>query len=88
MKKLLAFLAMFVFCTIPVFSEETTADDTDLAVQEIQANENKIIVVVQKQPLNENSKQTITIKKNWLGVYIQVNGKVKIQPLTNTYEVE
>lgn len=70
-------------------ADETARDDLSLAAnQEIKATENKLVVVVQKQPLNENSNQVVILKKNWLGVFIQVNGKVKIQPLTNTYEVE
>ena len=59
-----------------------------IAEQEIIATDNKIVVVVQKQPLNKNSNQAVTLKKNWLSVYIQVNGKVKVNPLVNTYEVE
>ena len=71
--------------------EEIVADEnikTDAANQIIEMEDNKVVVIVQKQPLNEKSNQKIKLKRNWLGVYIQINGKVKVNPLTHTYEVQ
>lgn len=84
MKKLL--LIMCIFCTLPALAEEIK--DVEPANEVINAQDNKIVVVVQKQPLNERSNQKVIIKRNWLGVYIQINGKVKVNPLTSTYEVQ
>lgn len=61
---------------------------SDKATQIIEMEDNKINVIVMKQPLNEKSNQKIVLKRNWLGVYVQINGKVKVNPLTSTYEVE
>lgn len=82
---------LFILFVLPFFIQQCLLADEikeKVAEQEIIATDNKIVVVVQKQPLNENSNQTVILKKNWLGVYIQVNGKVKVNPLANTYEVE
>lgn len=96
MKKLLIALFLLFFTGLSVFAdeiEETTKEPID-NIQKEQANQiiemedNKINVIVMKQPLNEKSNQQIILKRNWLGVYVQVNGKVKVNPLTNTYEVE
>ncbi len=96
MKKLLIALFLLFFTGLSVFAdeiEETTKEPVD-NIQKEQANQiiemedNKINVIVMKQPLNEKSNQQIILKRNWLGVYVQVNGKVKVNPLTNTYEVE
>lgn len=93
MKKLLNFcLCMLFFCPSVAFaSDDDIQKDiitTDKATQIIEMEDNKINVIVMKQPLNEKSNQKITLKRNWLGVYVQINGKVKVNPLTSTYEVE
>lgn len=96
MKKIISFF-LFVLLSFPVavFAEENIAgSDAQLsetspeAIQEIEMRENKIIVNVQKQPMNEQSRQKIVLRKNWFVVNIQINGKVKVHPLTQTYEVE
>ena len=66
-------------------NETVTVDKSN---QVIEMEDNKINVIVMKQPLNEKSNQKIILKRNWLGVYVQINGKVKVNPLTSTYEVE
>ena len=76
MKKLLTALAVMLVCSNFVF-----ADEIGNAEQIIEMTENKVILNIQKQPLNENSKQKIVLNVN-------VNGKVKVNPLANTYEVE
>lgn len=86
MKKILPLLALCIFCTLPTLADEIK--DVESANEVINAQDNKIVVVVQKQPLNERSNQKVIIKRNWLGVYIQINGKVKVNPLTSTYEVQ
>ena len=88
MKKFLVMFLLILMCQNLSFAEEIIAENSDMANQEIEASNNKIIVVVQKQPLNEKSNQKVVLKKNWLGVYIQVNGKVKVNPITSRYEVE
>ena len=93
MKKLFIIFALFLFCGA-VFADtadtETTAitetiqtENNKLAAcanQEITATENKVIVAVQKCPMNENANQKIILKKNWFVVFVQVNGKVKVNP--------
>lgn len=96
MKKLTAFYVFLFMCFAPaVFAADenaapVAADDAEIqkAEQIIEMTENKVILNIQKQPLNENSSQRIILKKNWFIVNVQVNGKVKIQPLKATYEVE
>lgn len=68
--------------------EVAEVTEPEQANQVIEMEDNKINVIVMKQPLNEKSNQVVRLRRNWLGVYIQVNGKVKVNPLTNTYEVE
>lgn len=93
MKKFL-FISLLLFSTLSVSAEEIGDAKTENSAEILQANQiiemedNKINIIVMKQPLNENSNQKITLKRNWLGIYIQVNGKVKVNPLKNTYEVE
>lgn len=85
MKKILgALLLILTFIQIAFADEVANAD----AEQIIEMSENKVILNIQKQPLNEQSKQKIVLKKNWFVVNINVNGKVKVNPLANTYEVE
>lgn len=100
MKKLLTALTVILACSNLSFAEDIKAEifdneiineeiiEADAANQIIEMEDNKIVVIVQKQPLNEKSNQRIKLKRNWLGVYIQVNGKVKVNPLTHTYEVQ
>ena len=95
MKKLGFLLGIFFFCGQVVFATENLAESADTnnivsdkATQIIEMEDNKINVIVMKQPLNEKSNQKIVLKRNWLGVYVQINGKVKVNPLTSTYEVE
>lgn len=92
MKKILnILLCLLFFCSSVAFAnEDMEVCDiaTDKATQVIEMEDNKINVIVMKQPLNEKSNQKITLKRNWLGVYVQINGKVKVNPLTSTYEVE
>lgn len=78
--------AMCIFCTMPAIADEVK--EIEPANEVINAQDNKIIVVVQKQPLNERSNQKVILKRNWIGVYIQINGKVRVNPLTSTYEVQ
>ena len=95
MKKLGFLLGILFFCGQVVFATENLAEPADTnnivsdkATQIIEMEDNKINVIVMKQPLNEKSNQKIVLKRNWLGVYVQINGKVKVNPLTSTYEVE
>mgnify|MGYP000778445570 CR=1 FL=1 len=95
MKKLSILIVSLFLLGPVVFAAENSAEMTetnnivtDKATQIIEMEDNKINVIVMKQPLNEKSNQKIMLKRNWLGVYIQVNGKVKVNPLTSTYEVQ
>lgn len=95
MKKLGFLLGILFFCGQVVSATENLAEPADTnnivsdkATQIIEMEDNKINVIVMKQPLNEKSNQKIVLKRNWLGVYVQINGKVKVNPLTSTYEVE
>lgn len=89
MKRFLFIVFLLFFTGLSVFADEIAEDiQTDQANQIIEMEDNKINVIVMKQPLNEKSNQRIILRRNWLGVYIQVNGKVKVNPLTSTYEVE
>ena len=71
---------------MPALADEIK--EVEPANEVVNAQDNKIVVVVQKQPLNERSNQKVILKRNWIGVYIQINGKVKVNPLTSTYEVQ
>ena len=84
MKKLL--IALLILCAMPALADEIK--EVEPANEVVNAQDNKIVVVVQKQPLNERSNQKVILKRNWIGVYIQINGKVKVNPLTSTYEVQ
>lgn len=85
MKKFLGVLLLILTFTQIAFADEVANADAE---QVIEMSENKVILNIQKQPLNEQSKQKIVLKKNWFVVNINVNGKVKVNPLANTYEVE
>lgn len=86
MKRILIVLFLIMTCSGVCFADEI-ADKSD-AEQIIEMTENKVILNIQKQPLNENSRQKIVLKKNWFVMNINVNGKVKVNPLANTYEVD
>jgi len=49
--------------------------------EELQANQdvilenNKAVIAIQKQPVDEKSKQNQDVKNNWFCIVIQVNGK-------------
>lgn len=96
MKKFSVALLLILACANFCNAEEIQAtesvkvqeEQTVQAEQIIEMDENKVILNIMKQPLNENSKQKIVLKKNWFVVNVQVNGKVKVQPITGTYEVE
>lgn len=96
MKKIISLLLFLLFCfpTAVLAVEDTASADAEVAeispeaVQEIEMRENKVIVNVQKQPMNEQSRQKIVLRKNWFVVNIQVNGKVKVKPMQMEYEVE
>lgn len=62
--------------------------NTEEALQTIEMIENKFILNLQKQPLNSQSTQRVILKKNWCVLNINMNGKVKAQPMTSTYEIE
>jgi len=98
------FMSVYVFLLFvlssPVFAADEVAAEsagnvaeaqeeiTNDAIQIIEMEENKVILNIQKQPLNEQSKQKLLLKKNWFVVNVNINGKVKVQPITGTYEVE
>ena len=96
MKKNLIIFLLVLACQNLTFAQDKQEEITeslsneleDVAEQVIEMEENKLIVNVLKQPLNENSKQKIIMRKNWFVLNIGVNGKVKVNPLANTYEVE
>lgn len=70
MKKLLLTMLLTISLTqAAIFA----AEETQKAEQK--TDDNIAVISVQKQPLNENSKQKIT--KNIACIIIQVNGKVK-----------
>lgn len=70
MKKLLLTILLTISLTQAVCF---ASDETQKAEQK--TDDNIAAISVQKQPLNENSKQKIT--KNIACIIIQVNGKVK-----------
>ena len=96
MKRYLAVFLLILVCQNLTFAQNIQEEITeslsneleDVAEQVIEMEENKLIVNVLKQPLNENSKQRIIMRKNWFVLNIGVNGKVKVNPLLNEYEVE
>ena len=45
--------------------------------QEIEVNDNKAVVMVQKQPTQTTSTQKQAVKNNWFCIVIQVNGKIQ-----------
>ena len=73
MKQILLVLGMFVLCSLPLSVkavEEVALEATPSQV----ANDNRALLIVQKQPAKENKQQA---NRNWFCVVIQVNGKIK-----------
>lgn len=72
MKKLLISLGLLLF-----FSQVVFADEVQVQANQTQTLEtNKAVVSVQKQPVDEKSKQKQNVKNNWFCIVIQVNGKM------------
>ena len=79
----MCYFEYFIFCVQAVLADETVVADDSMSktiAANHEINNNKVIVAVQKQPLNENSNQKIILKKNCFVVFVQVNGKVKVNP--------
>ncbi len=87
MKKLLA-IAILLLCTSAVFGQEKNDDKEYTSTQDMKFDKNIVSVIVQKQPLAYEHSQNSVIKHNWFCVIVQVNGKIRVNPMTNTYEVE
>jgi hypothetical protein len=75
MKKIIILTALLCVTALPLYAEETEqAEQT--------ATQNTATIVIQKQPLQENSKQVANNNK-W-SIIIQCNGKIKDTDNTNT----
>lgn len=72
MKKLLLLPLMLMF----LLSNISFAEETQQANQELNTEDNKAVIMVQKQPKDEVSTQKQDVKRNWFCIVIQVNGKV------------
>lgn len=70
MKKVLSIFAVLFMLGNIAFAEE-------LANQEMNVNDNKAVVMVQKQPTQSTSTQKQAVKNNWFCIVIQVNGKIQ-----------
>lgn len=70
MKKFLSTLAILILAGNIVFAEE-------VANQEMAVNDNKAVIMVQKQPTENTSKQKQNVKNNWFCIVVQVNGKIQ-----------
>lgn len=77
MKKILMLFVLSV-----LLCNSSFANEVEYANQEMSINENKAVVMIQKQPTDEKSKQKQTVKNNWFCIVIQVNGKVMDSSLT------
>lgn len=88
MKKILTVLAVWLLCSFCECWAQDAVTEPKQAQQFVEMTNNKVVVNVQKQPLNEYSNQSIVLKKNWFVVNIQINGKVKVKPMQMQYEVE
>lgn len=73
MKKLAIILSLMFFCGQTVFANNMA----DNANQEINIEDNKAVVSVQKQPIDDKSAQKQSVKNNWFCIVVQVNGKIK-----------
>lgn len=72
MKKLSILLTALLFCSQIVLADEVVTS----ANQEVKFEDNKAVISVQKQPVDEKSAQKQDVKNNWFCIVIQVNGKV------------
>lgn len=70
MKKLVVILGLCLFCS-HVQAEEISANQT------IVSEDNKAVILLQKQPTDVKSTQTQDVKRNWFCIIIQVNGKAQ-----------
>jgi hypothetical protein len=68
----IAIFLFFLFGQV-VFANENLAN----ANQEINIEDNKAVLAIQKQPVDEKSAQKQNVGRNWFCIVIQVNGKVK-----------
>lgn len=68
-KKMFIILGLCFFCMQAVQAEE--------ANQEINLQDNKAVISLQKQPTDEKSSQRQAVRNNWFCVVVQVNGKIK-----------
>ena len=73
MKNLAIILSILFFCGQTVLADDITVN----ANQEINIEDNKAVVSIQKQPVDEKSTQKQAVKNNWFCIVVQVNGKVK-----------
>lgn len=73
MKKLLLLLPLMLMFLL---SNISFAEETQQANQELNTEDNKAVIMVQKQPKDEASTQKQDVKRNWFCIVIQVNGKV------------
>lgn len=49
----------------------------EIATQEIQIEDNKAVISLQKQPTETTSTQKQAVKNNWFCIVVQINGKVQ-----------
>ena len=69
---------LFLFTAMFFFVQTVFASDVqNIELQEINLENNKAVVSVQKQPFDEKSTQKQTIKNNWFCIILQVNGKIQ-----------
>lgn len=69
---------LFLFTAMFFFVQTVFASDVqNIELQEINLENNKAVVSVQKQPTNAESMQKQAVKNNWFCIIIQVNGKIK-----------
>ena len=71
MKKLAIILSLILFCSQIVLADEINSK------QEINFEDNKAVISIQKQPTDEYSMQKQDVKRNWFCIVIQVNGKIQ-----------
>lgn len=72
MNKLFITLSLLFVCTGIAFADTNTTANQSMTVEE-----NKAVIMVQKQPTDEMSAQKQNVKNNWFCIVIQVNGKIK-----------
>lgn len=71
MKRLALLIGLVFFCYQVVL-----ADEIQIAKQNQIIEDNKAVVMVQKQPTDEKSVQKQDVKRNWFCIVVQVNGKI------------